>query len=371
MRVGLDARFSSARYDGVGRYVAVLLTELLRLQDGPDVVAVYPGAGDPPRHPLPEGDAHLTVLHPRRSVTAESPWAQLELPVAARRHHLDAWHSPFPAVPLLVPAPVVVTSHDCIPERFPAYFRSSRRALYRGGVWTSVKRARVVIVPSQMSADDLARYYRVPPRRIRLVPHGVDLPPASDPVLDAEHRARLGVADGYVLIVGRPRPHKGYAMLVRALARLAPDERPHLVRVGRPDPRLPDGHEEEAHRLGVQLTGLVGISDGELLALYRGASLVAVPSRVEGFGLPLLEALAAGAPVLAAAIQPLEASGGDAARYVEPPDNEEAWAECLQSALRDTAWHQRAALAGPTRAALFPWSASAQATLAVYREAAA
>jgi glycosyltransferase involved in cell wall biosynthesis len=373
MRVGLDARFSSARYDGVGRYVAVLLTELLRVrdEDPPDVVAVYPGADDPPRHPLPQADAHLTVLHPRRGVTAESPWAQLELPMVARRQHLDAWHSPFPAVPLLVPAPVVVTHHDCIPERFPSYFGAARRALYRGGVWTSMKRARLVITPSHLSADDLVRFYRVPRRRIRVVPHGVDLPPATDPALDARHRATLGVADGYVLIVGRPRPHKGYTTLVRALARIAPAERPHLVRVGRPDPRLPDGHEEEARRLGVVLTGLQGISDDELLALYRGAALVAVPSRVEGFGLPLLEALAAGAPVLAAGIQPLQASGGDVARYVEPAEDEEAWAEALEAALGDSAWRQRAAVAGPTRAATFPWSASAQATLAVYREAAA
>jgi glycosyltransferase involved in cell wall biosynthesis len=371
MRVGLDARFSSARYDGVGRYVAVLLAELLRLRDAPDVVAVYPGADDPPRHPLPSAGEHLTVLHPRHSVTAESPWAQLELPLAARRQHLDAWHSPFPAVPLLLPAPVVVTHHDCIPERFPTYFGVAHRALYRGGVWTSMKRARLVITPSQMSADDLVHFYRVPRQRIRVVPHGVDLPPPSDAAAGAQHRARLGVPDGYVLIVGRPRPHKGYVTLVRALARMAPGERPHLVRVGRPDLRLPDGHEEEARRLGVGLTGLVGIGDDELLALYRGAALVAVPSRVEGFGLPLLEALAAGAPVLASAIQPLEASGGDAARYVEPADDEEAWAEALVAALGDTAWRERAAVAGPARAATFPWSASAQATLAVYREAAA
>jgi glycosyltransferase involved in cell wall biosynthesis len=373
MRVGLDARFSSARYDGVGRYVVVLLAELLRLpgDDAPDVVAVYPGAGDPPRHPLPQVDPRLTILHPRRSVTAESPWAQLELPLAARRQHLDAWHSPFPAVPLLLPAPVVVTSHDCIPERFPAYFGTARRALYRGGVWTSMKRARLVIAPSQMSADDLTRFYRVPPQRIRVVPHGVDMPPSSDPAQDAQHRARLGVADGYVLIVGRPRPHKGYTTLVRALAGMAPAERPHLVRVGRPDPRLPDGHEEEARRLGVELTGLQGISDEELLALYRGAALVAVPSRVEGFGLPLLEALAAGAPVLAAAIQPLQASGGEAARYVAPPEDEGAWGEALSAALGDTAWRAAAAVTGPTRASLFPWVASARGTLAVYREAAA
>jgi glycosyltransferase involved in cell wall biosynthesis len=369
MRVGLDARFSSARYDGVGRYVALLLRELMALPDAPDCVAVWPRDDDAPRHPLPAPDGHLTALRPRRGGAPESPWAQVELPLAARRERLDVWHSPFPAVPVLVPAPVVVTSHDCTPERFPDYFGTAHRAVYRAGVWASTKRARLVITPSQLSADDLTRFYRIRPERIRVVSHGVEMPPASDPQADARRRAALGVEDGYVLIVGRPRPHKGYAMLARALGRLLASERPGLVRVGRPDPRLPDGHEEAAARHGVALTGLVGISDDELLALYRGAALVAVPSVIEGFGFPLLEALAAGAPVLASDIQPLRVGGGKAARYVD--GGEEAWAVALQDALADSAWRTSSRQTGPAQALKFPWRTTAEATLAVYREAAA
>jgi glycosyltransferase involved in cell wall biosynthesis len=114
---------------------------------------------------------------------------------------------------------------------------------------------------------------------------------------------------------------------------------------------------------------LVGISDEDLLALYRGAALVAVPSLIEGFGFPLLEGLAAGAPVLASDIQPLRAGGGSAARYVE--GCEEAWAAELQTALGDSAWRTASVQTGPVQAEKFPWRTTAEATLAVYREAAA
>lgn len=369
MRVGLDARFSSARYDGVGRYVGALLHELLALPDAPDTLAVWPRDDDPPRHPLPAPDGRLRALRLRRGGAPESPWAQLELPLAARRARLDVWHSPFPAAPLLVPAPVVVTHHDCIPERYPQYFTRAQRAVYRAGVWSSARRARLVITPSRMSADDLTAHYGVKPERIRVVPHGVELPPPPQPEEERARRIALRVPDSYVLIVGRPRPHKGYAALVRALAAMPAAERPALVRVGRPDPRLPDGHEAEAARGGVALTALQGIADEDLLALYRGATLVAVPSAVEGFGFPLLEALAAGAPVLASDIQPLRSVGAEVARYL--PNDEADWPQAVATALGDGAWQDRARVDGRQRACEFPWRRAAQSTCAVYRDAAA
>ncbi len=369
MRVGLDARFSSARYDGVGRYVAALLAELLALPDAPDTLAVWPRDDDPPRHPLPSPNGHLSALRLRRGGRPESPWAQLELPLAARRARLDVWHSPFPAVPVLVPAPVVVTHHDCIPERYPEYFTRAQRAMYRTGVWASARRARLVITPSRMSADDLTRFYGVRPERIRVVPHGVDVPPPPHPEEEARRRRDLRVPDSYVLIVGRPRPHKGYTALIRALAALPAGERPAVVRVGRPDPRLPDGSDAEAARGGVRLVALQGIADEDLLALYRGATVVAVPSAVEGFGFPLLEALAAGAPVLASGIQPLREVGAAIARYL--PSDPADWPVSISAALGDAGWQGQARVEGPRRAGEFPWSNAARTTLGVYRDAAA
>src|SRR5260221_299206 len=130
---------------------------------------------------------------------------------------------------------------------------------------------------------------------------------------------------------------------------------------------FPSGSRSTSARLGVALVRLEGVSDAELLAVYRGAELVAIPSVMEGFGLPLLEALAAGTPVLAADIQPFRAAGDGVVRLAGSGDD--AWAEALRSALDDRVWQASARRDGPLQAARFPWSACAAATLDVYREA--
>jgi len=371
LRAGIDARFAGARYDGVGRYVAQLATELAGREGEPVVCLLPPSPDDAPRHALPAArDGRVVELHPRRALRAESPWSNLEIPRLARGARVDVWHTPFPLAPLRTGAPSVITLHDCIPERYPAYFGSVRRAVYRAWVAAATRRARLVLVPSEMSAEDAQRYYRVRPERLRITPEGVAPAPPADSAGEAAVRRRLGVDVEYLLTVGRPRPHKGYAMLVRALARIEPARRPLLVRVGREDPRLPDGSATLAAELGVRMLALEGLSDAELLAVYRGALLVAIPSSVEGFGLPLLEAMAAGTPVLAADIQPFRATGGGVARIVSG-DSESAWAAAVVDSLGDNSWLEGARQEGPRRAAQFPWSACAEATLAAYREAAA
>ena len=374
LRAGLDARFASARYDGVGRYVAALAHELVRIGDDAPVLCVLrPDGDDAPRHPLPddggnEGGGQVVGLVARRARRAESLWSSLEIPRLARGARVDVWHTPFPLAPLRTGAPSVVTLHDCIPERFPQYFGAARRLAYRASVAMALRGARLVLVPSQQSADDAQRFHGVDAARLRVIAEGVAPAPAADAAAESAMRRRLGLDGGYLLTVGRPRPHKGYPLLVRALARLDPARRPVLVRVGRADPRLPDGSESLAAQLGVRLVALEGLTDGELLAVYRGAALVAIPSAVEGFGLPLLEALAAGTPVLAADIQPFRATGAGVARLVS--GDEDAWAAALQECLDDSAWLAAARVDGPARAAQFPWSACAAATLDAYREAA-
>ena len=370
LRAGIDARFASARYDGVGRYVAELAGELARRDGEPVVCLLRPADGDPPRHALPQAsEGRVVDLRARRALRAESPWSSLEIPRLARQARADVWHTPFPLAPLRTGAPSVITLHDCIPERYPHYFGAARRAVYRAWVSAAAQRARLVLVPSELSAEEAQHYHRIPARRLRVTPEGVSPAPPADTAAEGAMRRRLGIDGGYLLTVGRPRPHKGYALLVRALARIEAARRPLLVRVGRDDPRLPDGSAQLAAELGVRLLALQGLSDAELLAVYRGALLVAVPSAVEGFGLPLLEAMAAGTPVLAAAIQPFRATGGEVARLVDGFD-ESAWASAVSDSIGDNAWLEAARREGPRRAARFPWSACAEATLDAYREAA-
>lgn len=369
LRIGLDARYASARYDGVGRYVAALANELMSSSAAPILCLLRPGPGDPPRHRLPPDSEHVVTVPVGRAVRSESLWSHLEVPRLARAASVDVWHTPFPLAPMYMGVPTVVSLHDCIPERFPQYFGAARRIAYHAWVATALHQATIVIVPSEQSRDDACRFYGLKAGKLRAVPLGVNKAPSMDVDAESALRQRLALDAGYVLIVGRPRPHKGYCTLVRAMARLDVLTRPLLVRVGRPDPRLPDGSERLAESLGVRLVALTDLSDDELLAVYRGAALVAIPSAVEGFGLPLLEALAAGTPVLASDIQPFRAVGGDVVRFVG--DTDDAWTEALQSAIDDRGWQGAAQRLGPLQASRFTWSACADATLDVYREAAA
>ncbi len=362
LRVGVDARFAAARYDGVGRYAVALLDGLLRLPGHPELLAPWPAA-EPVRHRLPDHDGGLCRIPARAA--PETASGQVELARLQRRHPVDVWHAPFPAGPLPLRRPLVVTVHDCIPERRLWPGNRGRLLLYRAAVWTALRGAAAVIVPSESTAADVARFYPVRRERIEVVPMGQEARHRPDEAAVAAALAELGLpAGGYLLTVGRPRPHKGYAILARALAELPRASRPVWVHVGRPDPRLPDSHAELARELGVELRELRDLSDATLAALYGGAALVALPSRLEGFGLPLLEAMAAGAPVLASDIQPFRATGGEVARFVAP--GERAWAAALGEALADSAWQAAARRDGPCQAARFPWSATAERTAAVY-----
>lgn len=367
--VAVDARFASSRYDGVGRYVVHLLQELVARADCPPLMVIPPPPGEAPREPLPSPGEHLREITPARARAPESPWTHWEVPRLVRRSGAAVFHAPFPLTPLFPGRPMVTTLHDCNPERNPSYYGRLRGAAYLVAVRRALRSSRLIIVPSEMTADDAVRFHRVARERIRVIPMGVDLPPpGAVPADAAARRAALGLEDGYVLVVGRPRPHKGYLRLVEAMSRMPASERPVLVRVGREDPRLPDGHAEAAHRLGVRLRPLVDLSEQDLLAVYRGAGLVAMPSEIEGFGFPVLEAMAAGAPALASDLQPLRASGGDVARYVD--GGADAWAEALSRGLADSEWRATAAREGPPRAAGFSWARTAEETLQVYREAA-
>lgn len=367
LRAGLDARFAAARYDGVGRYVVALLDGLLALPDGPALLALWPAREEVRHHLPPDGREGGSGVLRRVSASAspESLRGMVEPLVRLRGEALDVWHAPFPAGPLPPRRPLVVTVHDCIPERGLWPGNRARLLLYRAAVWSATRRAAAVIVPSESTAADVVRFYGVSPRRIDVVPMGQrDRGWPGDAMVAAELRA-LGLEPGeYLLSIGRPRPHKGYATLARALAQLPPARRPLWVHVGRPDPRLPDGHAELAGALGVRLRSLRDVPEAALAALYRGAALVALPSVLEGFGLPLLEAMAAGAPVLASDIQPFRIAGGSVPRLVTP--DPAAWAAALDEALRDTAWQRAARRDGPHQAARFPWSETARRTAEIY-----
>jgi len=249
----------------------------------------------------------------------------------------------------------VVTVHDLSFERHPELMPLRDRLLFRTLVPRSVARADRVLAVSEWTKRDLVERYGVAEEKIVVTPNGVD--EIFHPNGDAPQRAP------YALFVGAIQPRKDPLTALEAMALL--DDDLGLVIVG-PEKRGADDVRAAVRRLGlesrVELTGHV--EHEELAALYRGAACLVFPSRYEGFGLPVLEAMASGTPVVAASTGALPEIAGDAAILVEPADPA-ALAEGIKRALAD---RERLVAAGLERAGHFSWSETARRTLDVYRE---
>ena len=359
--VGIDAR--KLEDGGIGRYVGELLRRLPALDpDARFVAFASPGGCARIARELAVPNLETVLVRSGGYGVRE----HLELGRAARSARLDLLHAPHYVVPATVTCPVVVTVHDLIHWRLP---RSTAHAAYVRLLLALVRaRARVVLTPSQAVARDLETLARIPAERIRVVPNGVDAAFwGAD--LPAEAVAAFAAARGlgarYVLNVTNGLPHKGLDLLLGAWREVADLQ---LVLAGQ-------GSAGPAVRAQVARSGLppervvvVGaLSDDELRLAYRGAAAVVVASRLEGFGLPALEAMASGVPVLAAEAGALPEVTGDAG-LLFPVDS----VACLLSALyrsvpgSDPTERRERIRRGLVRAREFSWDRTARETHAAY-----
>jgi glycosyltransferase involved in cell wall biosynthesis len=260
------------------------------------------------------------------------------------------------SLPVACPCPAVVTVHDLSFERDPAVMGLRDRLIFRAVVPRSARRAARVLAVSERTKRDLIELYDIPDEKIVVTPNGVD------PVFSPDGPSPD--ADPYALFVGALQPRKDPQSAIDALALLGDGEL-RLVLVG-PDKGGRAAAEQAAERNGlrgrVEFRGHV--PQEELAALYRGAACLVFPSRYEGFGLPVLEAMASGTPVVATTAGALPEVAGDAAILVEERDPV-ALAGGIERALAD---RERLVAAGLERATRFTWPETARRTLAVYRE---
>ena len=367
---------------GTGRYVARIVALLPRLfeedvvlpfvarHSGDEIAAAYQafgldlaGVAAPARLRLP------------RPLLYEA-WHRLGLPRLDRRPvdvaSADLVHAPFPAVPPRGRRPLVVTVHDAFYELYPEGFSRRGRSFHRLGVAAAARRADLVITVSQAAAEQIASLTPIPPERIRVVPNGVDHIVAG-PEEVARALSHHGLAgQPYVLWVGSLEPRKNVGTLISAFSRLSsPRDGPphHLVLVGPPG-WLGGGDIDTAEvaRLGDRMHSLGRVDDATLRSLYAGADLFAFPSRDEGFGLPVLEAMVQNTAVVCSDVPALAEVAAGAARLVAPGDVD-AWAAALEDLLGHPESRREMAEAGERRAADFSWDRSVTATRAVYEEA--
>jgi glycosyltransferase involved in cell wall biosynthesis len=342
--VALDADVLGRQRTGDESYVAAVLAELAQLDHGLRLAAVT-------RHPelVPNG-VEPVRLDTRSQVVRMS----LRLPRLLRRLGPRLAHFQH-VVPPGCPCPAVVTIHDLSFERHPTLMSRRDRFVFRTMVPRSVRRAAGVLAVSEQTKRDIVEHYRIPDEKIVVTPNGVDplFSPGRTP------------ADGtpYALFVGTLQPRKDPLAALEALALVPVNLR--LVMVG-PDKGLGGEARRTAARLGLngRVTFTGHVEKEQLAELYRGAACLVFPSRYEGFGLPVVEAMASGTPVVAAASGSVPEVAGGAAVLVEP-GNPAALAGGIERALAD---RERLVHAGLERAALYSWSETARRTLDVYRE---
>lgn len=259
---------------------------------------------------------------------------------------------------------LVVTVHDLAFERFPELFPRAWRILYRLGLRAAVKRADAIITPSRNTAEDLLGRTKVDPQKLHVAPLAAALPAGA---LDAgEVLTRLRIPAPYVLFVGTLEPRKNLLRLIRAYRRVAAAGLPHSLVLAGP---MGWHHESLMRELALQGPGEIAMTGAltpdELDAVYRGADVFVYPSLYEGFGLPVVEAMARGVPTVASATSAVPEVAGDAAIGVNPRSVREI-AHGIESVLTDVDLAERLAARGRTQAERFSWDETARITLEVY-----
>jgi glycosyltransferase involved in cell wall biosynthesis len=366
--IAIDATSVPPLPAGAGRYTLSLIRALARVDFDHDYV-IYARS-----HSLPElsglGPSFEVVDLGSMSRGRRYLWEQTSLPLDLRRRRAVLLHSPHHTTPLLCPCPRAVTVHDVtfflIPERYPW----SRRLFFQVATWISVKRARAVLVPSASAADDLRTVLHPPASRVHVTHEGVEAifkPSSEDECIAA--RKRFNLAERFLLSLGTLEPGKNRTTLLQAFQRLVAEGRNvHLAVAGQAG--WSGGSEaNEARDLGLEgrVRFLGYVPHAELPALYSAATAFVFPSLHEGFGLPVLEAMACGTPVVTSNTSSLPEVAGDAALLVDPLDSG-ALADAIARVLDDPELAARLRQAGLERAASFSWDACAEATLAVYQQ---
>ncbi|MEO8596213.1 MAG: glycosyltransferase family 1 protein [Candidatus Solibacter sp.] len=357
MRIGINALYLiPGKVGGTEIYLRSLLTALAEIDHHNHYFVFTNRETGPDLVPAQKNFVHLPQVVPGTSRPARLLWEQTVLPLAALRHRLDVLFNPGFTAPLVCPCPQVTVFHDLQHKRHPEYFRWFDLPFWNFFLYWSTVVSRRIVCVSSATTNDLFRWYRVPAEKVCTIPSGVD--PRC-----FEINARRA-PEKFLLAVSTLHPHKNLDGLLRAFA---------SFRERHPDYRLVVSgihgfFTQELHSLrarlqlgdSVEFPGWVPRED--LYSLYARAAAFFYPSLFEGFGLPILEALAAGVPTACSDIEPMTSIAADAALKFDPrlPS---AIADTMHALVSDPDLRARLAAAGPLRAAKFSWHTTAQGVL--------
>jgi len=366
MRIGIDGRYIQDHFPGIGRYTYKLVQALAEAAPEDSFVLLYNYELVNTRYDLERLKApNMKVVS--INLATFSLTEQYRLPSIVRRLRLDLFHSPYYIKPYLLPCPSVVTIYDLIPRLYPQYTSPWARGIFQMAIRLATVTSRLVISVSQSAKEDLVRLLGVLPSKVWVTPLGVDTQfnPANEKAI-FNLRQKHDLPEGYILYLGINKPHKNLVRLVEAFAKVKIGRK--LVLAGKEDPRYREVHEV-VKQLSLQDRVVFSgqVPEDDLPALYSGAALFVFPSLYEGFGLPLLEAMACGVPVVCSSTSSLPEIAGRAAVMVDPLDVSQL-ARALERVLGDSDLRASMRQEGLKQAAHFSWERTAKETLGVYRQ---
>ncbi|MEW6320270.1 MAG: glycosyltransferase family 1 protein [Acidobacteriota bacterium] len=366
MRIAIDAR--KLHDFGIGTYIRNVLIELARLDQATEyIVLCRPEDVD---QPLPLGPNFRWVAESARPYSVRE---QFRIPLSLVRERVHLVHEPHYVLPPLVRSRSVVTIHDCIHLMFPQYLPNRGAYLYaRGSIWSAARKADRVLTVSEASKRDILRFVDIPADKVSVIYNAIDerflQPPGEEQMERARQRFQLDRP--FVLYVGNIKPHKNVERLIDAFGRARAEglDDLRLVIVGDEISKYPALRQAvHRHRLDKHVRFLGFQPLETLAAFYRLARAFVFPSLYEGFGLPPLEAMACGAPVVVSNVSSLPEVAGDAALLVDPYDPS-AIGEAMRRAVTDEALRAELVARGRARVAAFSWAKSAAAIHRIYME---
>lgn len=381
LQISIDCRYVRKQASGIGAYVKALVDRLPLLRPAARFhLWVDPSA---PRPLSAEDNVRETEVRPPANglSTLFVPSRLVDLEDA------DVLHEPFNILGRGIPCPTVVTIHDLMWLESPAHAEGLslatpfKAAFYADGIRRALRDATRLVAISRATADVIRRVDPVAARKVRVIPHGIEVrfrPPRDRSAARAVSLERLGIRGRYLLVVGQNTPSKNHRAVLEAFAAARLPESVHLVMLQ----RLYRGRrlgvlnatplDQRARELGIasRVVFPEHLSDDAVVELLQGAEALIQFSRYEGFGMPALEALACGTPVIASDIAPLVEVLGGAALHVPLRTGRLALALALERLLRDAALAHELSARGPERARDFSWERSAALHFDVYREAA-
>lgn len=368
MKIGIDATPLPRQPFGAGKYIIELVRHLAQ-QAGGHRLVVFATTHGRRQIGSPATNNLEWVTVPDMPSALRLIWEQARLPHLARRHGLDLLHSLHYTSPYSLSCPSVVTFHDMTFLLFPELHTRAKRTLFPRLIRLSAERAAALVAVSESTRRDAIRLLGLPPGRVHVTPLGVSeaFRPIHDAQALAERRRKYRLPEAFVLFVGLIEPRKNLPLLLRAYARLAARrDIPPLVLAGRGGwgARQVEqlvktlGLQEKVHFAGY-------FPDCDLPFVYNLAQVLVYPSTYEGFGLPPLEAMACGTPVIATDAAALAENIGEAGLLI-PPLDEQALEDALQTLIDNPALQKHLAQVGIKQAAEFSWERTARLTLKVY-----